>query len=226
MIGARIFAISILWTVLASPLAYAADLSGYRDFQFGMNLPAVAKLAGMNSSEARLIHQRPELIQELNWQPGRSSGLSPDAGAVKDVLFSFCNDELFRIVVNYDRFRTEGLTAEDMIEAISAKYGTAARPAAEIIFPSIYNETVKVIARWEDPQYSFNLVRSSYQPVFALVLYSKRLDARAQTAVTEALRLDEQEAPRREAERQRKQDEENHVKDEKARLANIVSFRP
>jgi hypothetical protein len=226
MISAHILATSILWTVVASPLAYGADLSSYREFHFGMNLPAVVKLVSMNPSEVRVIHQRPKLIQDLDWQAGRYPGSSADAEPVKDILFSFCNGELFRMVVNYDRYKTEGLTAEDMIEGISAKYGTATRPTAEIIFPSIYNETVKVIARWEDVEYSLNLVRSSYQSAFGMVLYSKRLDMLARNAVIEALRLDEQEAPQREAELQRKQAEENRVKEEKARLVNKASFRP
>jgi hypothetical protein len=191
-----------------------------------MNLPAVVKLVSMNSSEARVIHQRPALIQELDWQPTRYPGSLPDADPVKGIVFSFCNGELFRMVVNYDRYKTEGLTAEDMIQGISTKYGAATRPTADIIFPSIFNETVKVIARWEDPQYSLNLVRSSYQPAFGMILYSKQLDALARTAVTEALRLDEQEAPQRDADKQRKQADENRVKEEKARLVNKESFRP
>jgi hypothetical protein len=129
-------------------------------------------------------------------------------------------------VVNYDRYKTEGLTAEDVAAAISAKYGAATRPDAEIVFPSIFNESVKVVARWEDAENSISLVRSSYQPGFAIVMYSKRLDALAQTAVTEALRLDEQEAPQREADLQKKQEVENLVKEAKARLANKASFRP
>src|SRR3989475_12697087 len=102
MIGAHIFAISILSTVLASPLACAADLSSYREFQFGMNLPVVVKLVRMNPSDAKVIHQRPELIQELDWQSVRFPGSSPDTDPVRDILFSFCNGELFRMVVNYD----------------------------------------------------------------------------------------------------------------------------
>jgi|SRR5579864_9160518 len=226
MISAHIFALTISSIVLGAPLACAADLSTYREFQFGMKLPAVVKLVGMSSSEARMIHQRPALIQDLDWQPNRYPGALPDGGPMKGILFSFCNGELFRMVVNYDRYKTEGLTAEDMIEGVSAKYGTATRPAAEIIFPSLYNETVKVIARWEDPQYSFNLVRSSYEPGFAMVLFSKQLDMLAQAAITEARRLDEQEAPQREADRQRKQQEESRVKEEKARLVNKAIFRP
>ena len=59
----------------------------------------------------------------------------------------------------------------------------------------MYNDSEKVIARWEDSQYSFNLFRSSYQPTFGMVVFSKRLDALARLAIVEAIRLDEQEAP-------------------------------
>jgi hypothetical protein len=131
-------------------------------------------------------------------------------------------------VVNYDRYKTEGLTTEDVVEAISAKYGTATKPSAEITYSSsqVYNDREAVIARWEDSQYSFNLFRSSYQPTFGMMAFSKRLDALARAAVVEAIRLDEQEAPQREIERQQKQDEANRATQEKAKLANRPQFRP
>jgi hypothetical protein len=59
-----------------------------------------------------------------------------------------------------------------------------------------------------------------------MVAFSKRLDALARAAVAEAIRLDEQEAPQREIERQKKQDDENRAAQEKARLANKPNFRP
>ena len=214
---------------VSAPLTYAQDLSRYREFQFGMNLLAVAKQADVKPSEARVIHQRPAVIQELEWRPSRSIGSSPQGDPVKEVLFSFYNGELFRMVVNYDQLKTEGLTDEDMVEAISAKYGTATRPEAKIILFSsfqVYNDSEKVIARWEDSQYSFNLFRSSYQPTFGILVLAKRLDALAGAAIVEAIRLDEQEAPEREIERQRKQDEENHAAQDQARLVNKPSFRP
>ena len=37
----------------------AEDFSNYRGLQFGMNLAAAAKQAGMKPSEARVVHQRP-----------------------------------------------------------------------------------------------------------------------------------------------------------------------
>jgi hypothetical protein len=150
------------------------------------------------------------------------------ANPVRAIFFSLYNGELFRIVVNYDRYKTEGLTTEDVVEALSAKYGTATKPAAEVIFSSsqVYNDSEVVIARWEDSQYSFNLYRSSYQPTFGIVGFSKRLDALARVAIAEAIRLDEQEAPQREIERQKKQDDEKRTTQEKARVANKPNFRP
>lgn len=211
-----------------APLTYAQDLSKYREFQFGMNLLAVAKQADVKPTEARVVHQRPALIQELEWRPQRSLSASPETDTVKEVLFSFYNGELFRIMVNYDQYKTEGLTDEDMVEAISSRYGVATKPAAKIILFSsfhVYNDSEKVIARWEDSQYSLNLFRSSYQPTFGLLVFSKRLDARAVAAIAEAMRLDDQEAPQREIQRQKKQDEENRAAQEKARPSNKASFR-
>ena len=110
----------------------AQDLSRYREFRLGMNLLAVAKQADMQPSEARVIHQRPAVIQELEWRPQSSLTSSSQADPVSEVLFTFYNGELFRMVVNYDQHKTEGLTDEDMVEAISAKYGIATRPDAKI----------------------------------------------------------------------------------------------
>ncbi|HUU13636.1 MAG TPA: hypothetical protein VM182_07985, partial [Terriglobia bacterium] len=167
-------------------------------------------------------------IQELKWQPELSLSSSPEADPVGNILFSFYNGELFRIVVSYDRYKTQGLTTKDVVEAISTEYGTATKPAAEIIFSSsqVYNDSEVVIARWEDSQYSINLFRSSYQPTFGLVAFSKRLDALAREAIVEAIQLDEQEAPQREIDRQKKADDENQAAQQKARVANKPNFRP
>jgi hypothetical protein len=86
------------------------------------------------------------------------------------------------MVVSYDQQRTEGLTDRDMVEAISATYGIATQPAAKIVLFSssyIYNDSEKVIARWEDSQSSLNLFRSSNQPRFGMLIFSKRVDALA-----------------------------------------------
>ena len=229
MINTRNLAISVCWLLLWTPLIYAQDLSRYREFQLGMNLLAVAKRSMPGRLKSRYIHQRPALIQELAWRPQRALGSSREAESVNEVLFNFYNGELFRMVVSYDQQRTEGLTDQDMIEAISATYGIATQPAAKIVLFSssyIYNDSEKVIARWEDSQSSLNLFRSSSQPRFGMLIFSKRVDALAQAAIVKAIRLDEQEAPQREIARQKKEGEETRAAQEKARPANKADFRP
>jgi hypothetical protein len=227
MIRARILAMSIAWVVISAPVISAQDLSRYREFQLGMSLVAVAQQVGI-TPEARVLHQRPELIQELIWQPPRILGSSPPEDSVRKVLFSFYNGQLFRIVVNYEWERTEGLTVEDMVEALSVTYGRATLPATEIIssLSRVHTDSDRIMAHWEDPQHSLDLVRPSYASTFGLVVFSKRLEALARAASVEAIRLDEQEAPKWATDRKQKQEDEDHARQETARRANKLTFRP
>jgi hypothetical protein len=211
-----------------APAMGGRDLSRYRGFQFGETLPAVAKQAGLDVSQAKVIHERPALLQELEWPIWLASNFSAPQDPVRTILFSFYNGELFRILVSYDPSATKGLTTEDLTEAISAQYGTATKPAnVAIAFSStqVDNDSEAVIARWENSQYSFDLYRSSYQPTFGMIAFSKRLDALARSATAEAIRLDAVEAPQREIQRQNQEDEKNRESLEKARQVNKSKFR-
>lgn len=215
---------SLLVFETMSAATSAGDLSRYRDFQFGTDLPAVAKQTGTSPSQAKTVHQRPALIQELEWRPlGWSSKTEP----AQDVVFSFYDGELFRIVVNYDREETEGLTTNDIVEVISATYGAATKtPVLGKATQGRYGDREEVLARWEDPQYRFDLIRSSYGPSFRLIGALKRLEAPVEAAILEATRLDHQEAPQRDAARMASEDEAARARLEKARLVNKPKFRP
>src|SRR5882672_4749284 len=67
MITFRNLAITISSAVFFAPLLSAGDLSSYRDFQLGMNLQEAGKQAKMKTSEAKMIHQRPAVIQDLDY---------------------------------------------------------------------------------------------------------------------------------------------------------------
>jgi len=212
---------------VSAPALGGPDLSRYRGFQFGETLPEVARQAGLDVSQAKVIHARPALLQELEWPIWLASRFSSPQDPVRTILFSFYNGELFRILVSYDPSATKGLTNEDLTEAISAQYGIATKPAnIEIVFSStqVYNDSEAIIARWEDSQYSFNLYRSTYQPTFGMIAFSKGLDALARTATAEAIRLDAVEAPQREIQRQNQEDEKNRESLEKARQVNKSKF--
>ena len=103
----------------------------------------------------------------------------------------------------------------------------AVRPAAPAkAVQDPYGDQEEILARWQDPQYRFDLIRSSYGPTFRLVGTLTRLEAPAQAAATEAARLDDKEAPQREAERIAKDEETERAKLDKARLVNKPKFRP
>ena len=95
--------------------------------------------------------------------------------------------------MTYDQHAIHGLTAEDMVQAISTKYGPPARSVGAISFPTneLYRSTEKVIARWEDSQYSINLLRSRFLNSFSLVMFSKQVGAQAEAAIAKSLKLEE-----------------------------------
>jgi len=206
--------------------ALAGDLSRYRNFQLGTDLPTAAKQAGADPSQATLIHRRPALIQELEWRP-QLFYLSSQTEPVKEVVFSFYDGELFRITIDYDRYQTAGLTAGDMVEAISATYGIAAKPTGPAnVPPALYDDQQEVLAEWQDSQYRFDLITASYGPSFRLVGVLKRLEAPFRAAIAEAARLDEKEAPQKEIDRIARKDETERATLEKARIVNKPKFRP
>jgi hypothetical protein len=177
------------------------------------------------------MHRRPSLIQEVVWRPNTSFlSNSANADPVREGLLCFMNDQPFRIIVTYDPGKIEGLTAEDMIEGVSATDSVASRPKIKIAYRSNYGEEAEVPARWENSEYSYNLVRTGDQTSFAMVLYSKRFEGLAQAAIVEAVRLDAVEAPRRELAKQKHEaDAEQVVRDvvrDRARSANKPNFRP
>ena len=60
---------SIAALLVAQQSMPAADLSNYRQFRFGMSSAEVAKLAGLEPSAVTMLHQRPAVIEELEWMP-------------------------------------------------------------------------------------------------------------------------------------------------------------
>ncbi|HXM94435.1 MAG TPA: hypothetical protein VOA64_09310 [Candidatus Dormibacteraeota bacterium] len=220
----RSVGISLVMILLSAPLVRGQDLSKYRNFSLGMSLPELSSQVDLRPLQTKLIQKHPAVIQELTCWPGGSSDYSSQTDSVSQIFFSFYNAELFRILVTYDQDATHGLTAEDMVQAISTTYGTATRPAGEISFPTneLYRSTQKVIARWEDSQYSVNLVRSRFLNSFALVMFSKRLDTQANAAIAKSVRLEGQEDPQKEIDRQKKETDDL----EAARQKNRKIFRP
>ncbi len=165
MIARRACLLGVLALALAAPGAQAQDRSRYREFQLGATVASVAALAGVPASDARTIHARPALMQDLAWRPARrSAGTTPvEADPVQQVAFSFYQDQLFRMVVDYDRQRVEGMTDADMVEGVAAIYGPPSRSAAAgpRALSQVEAESGTALARWDDAAQSVGLFRST-----------------------------------------------------------------
>jgi hypothetical protein len=213
---------------LGGQLAFAQDMSRYRAYALGSSLDSVVAASGARAADAKTLHERPATIQQLEWRAPYVDSRNTLADPVRDISFTFYNDALYQVIVNYDRDRTEGLTNSDIVESLSTAYGvptpssgrTRPSPPAEAFPDSL------VVARWENPESLITLVRGSYTPDFQLILVSKSLGTRARGAVREAIRLDAIEAPRREAEQRKKEAGDASAARDKTRIANKTAFRP
>jgi len=231
MVNARALAI---WTLALAVVPHGIQgqtRASYRNFALGSNVATIAEQAAVAVSEVKTIHERPAVLQDLEWRPARwiggSTAVSTDP--VEQVLFRFYNNQLFRIVVDYNNDRTEGMTDADMIEAISGVYGPQTKPAAgpRRVPSPVEIEAGSAIARWGDAEFTVVLYRtSSYRQAFRMIVTAPALDDAARKAVIQAARLDEREAPQREIARQKKERDAGLAVAEKARVANKAAFRP
>src|SRR5260370_25705377 len=112
----------IFTLLLTAPMVQAKELSKYRAFSLGNSLASVLKHTEQRLSDVKMTHGRPSLVQDLTWWP-KPIRTSFRSDAVEQVLFSFCNGELYKVSVTYDRPSTEGLTSTDTMRPITAQYG-------------------------------------------------------------------------------------------------------
>lgn len=123
----RLMSLCACLVVFSMPLVSAQDRSQYRNFRIGGDLRSIAEQSGVAPPMARVIPPEPAGLQELAWRPHYVRGVARRSDAVARVTFGFYNDQLFRIVIDYERLRTEGMTEADMVGAISKTYGPPTR---------------------------------------------------------------------------------------------------
>lgn len=224
----RAYGFLVAVSLLSGPTVFAQDLSSYRDFVLESSVDTVAAASGVRATEAQTLHTRPAKIQELQWRAPYVNPASPAADPVREVAFTFFNDALYQVVVTYNRDRTQGLTNDDIIQSLSASYGAPGLKSAitRTGLPVGALLENNVLAQWNTAVSSLTLLRDTYSPEFQLVLSSKPLTTRAQSAIREAIRLDALDAPRLEAEQRKKEVDETDAARDKTRSTNKGAFRP
>ena len=214
--------------ILSGQMASAQDVARYRAYALESSVASVVEASGARSADAKTLHARPATIQELQWRAPYVTTTDTMADPVREIAFTFYNDALYQVVVNYDRARTEGLTDKDILDALTATYGAPVSPTAKTRTTppaDAFSDSI-VLARWETAESLVTLVRGSYPPEFQLILMSKPLGTLAQTAIREAVRLDALDAPRRESDLRKKEAGDANAARDKTRTTNKEAFRP
>lgn len=222
----RRIALSLVFALVISGTVGAAELSRYREFELGSSMAAVTAVTQTTARDLKTIHSRPALLQDVVWQPRYMAGTPiANRNSINEIVFSFVNDRLFRMTVTYDRTRTTGLTDADMIAALAELYGTPNGVAAQSKATAV-DAGAAALAEWQQAETQVILQRSRYGDSFSLVITSLPLEVIARKARAEALVLDTQEAPAREAALAKKRADDRHQEEERTRTANKKVFTP
>jgi hypothetical protein len=217
-----------LWVALGGQITQAQDLTRYRGYALEGSLDAVIATSGLRPADAKVRTERPARIQELEWRaPYVGRGVEM-ADPVQTLTFMFYNDALYKITASYDRTRVEGLSTADIVSALSATYGTPLAGSGRAGARRLVDvpPDMVLLAAWESESASMLLLRGGYSSDLRLILVSKALALRAKSAISEGARLDEIEAPRREAERRKQESVDADAARSKTRETNKAAFRP
>ena len=164
---------------LPSSLQRMQDGSIYRTYQIGDDLQSIARKVGVAPPRASLAPQPLGAVLELTWRaPYVRRGAVPPTDPLASLVFSFYEDQLFRIVIDYEHDRTEGMTEADMVAAISRVYGPPLkreRPRGQAsVLPA--PDVATVIALWADGDSSIALLGVESQDAFRMTVTSARLE--------------------------------------------------
>ncbi|MGE3579198.1 MAG: hypothetical protein AB7I25_12130 [Vicinamibacterales bacterium] len=216
----------VLMVLLGTPAA-AAGLDRYRDFALGASTADVLAATAALPRDLRTLHSRPSLLQELSWRPARG-GPGDVHASISAILFSFLDDQLFRITVEYSRSGTEGLSHGDMTAALIAVYGPVSSLPAPSKQRASYDsvDTTRAIAAWREGDASVVLHTSEYSGTFGLVVTSEARESLARKAQAAAVVIDQREAPALESARLKAAAAAAKAADAATRTTNKATFQP
>lgn len=177
----RRIVIASLCIVTCPSLLGAQSRHDYRAYRMGDDAMAIARQLGPPSTTAtapRVLGP----VAELRWRAEYDRrGGTPSGDPVALLVFSFYEDQLFRIVIDYSSDRTEGMTEGDMVAAVSRVYGPPAKrtdpPTAVGLHPR--RPADSVVAQWTDGELQVALLAVRGQTAFRMIVASVPLEASA-----------------------------------------------
>src|SRR3954471_16925798 len=183
--GAFLARTALCWSLLAAAVCVVSADEGlqYREFRLGSTLADVTAIGRTSPTDLVMIHERPALLQQLTWRPRYMTGRPmPDLDSIRDVIFSFVDDQLFRIAVEYDERRTAGLTGDDMVVLLAPMYGTPSSVSKPAATHSTESGGTSDVAKWRRDDSEALLQHTEYTDRFVLVITSIPLERAAARA--------------------------------------------
>jgi hypothetical protein len=217
-----------LCIVTSASLLGAQSRHDYRTYRMGDDALSIAQQIGVPST----VDAVPGVVgpvRELRWRAQRvRPGDAPSDDPVALLVFSFYEDQLFRIVIDYSTERTEGMTEADMVAAMSRIYGPPAKrtdpPNPVGLHPQ--RPADSVVAQWIDGELGVALLAVRDQSAFRVIVASVPLERRARGAGAHEASADLQDWASIDADRPSESIEKGGSKRERTRHANIASFVP
>lgn len=218
--------LAIIGTALA-PLHASAVLSRYRDVALGDSVSAVVEQLRGAQSDVKVLYEQPSLVQELTWRPQRFvSGAAATPDPLGELVLTFHQGRLARMVATYERDKTQGLTDEDLLELLSKVYGLSILESTPLSGPLGRAFPRRAIAGWADLDTLVVLWREEYPGRIGLTITSTAADVALQETIVEGKRLETEDAPKRELARQAAAAAAIKSRDAQIRLDNKAKFRP
>jgi len=202
-------------------------LSRYRGLTLGDPVQVVVDQLNVTSSDVKVVHERPTLIQRITWRPRRLiSGTVVEPDSLGEMVLTFHLERLTSIAVIYDLDRTRGLTNADLHEAFTNTYGTSILVPTPTRTALTSRAEPEIIGRWDDTETLVLLWRESSTNRIKLTVTAIAADRATQEAIADSVRLEESEAPARDLARRANEEAALRARDEKSRSDNKAIFKP
>ena len=208
-------------------LAASQGRPQYRTHAMGDTLLATAHLIGQPVTDATSTPAVAGGVQELRWHARHMRGGHPSAGDPVDrLVFGFFEHRLFRVVVDYAPDRTAGMTAGDMVTAVSSIYGQPLRRTLVSAVERRPRAAESVIAEWKNGDEWVTLLATQGQTAYRIIVVSTALETLARASGAREAPVDRPDWPSIDAARARVDLFGAEPLLQKTRQANIASFVP
>ena len=224
----RLVAVSLFVAASSVSLFGAQTRTFYRTYRMGDDQLTISRQIGVPSAPGTMAGS-PGTVQDLKWRSQYAHrGDARPGDPVARLVFSFYEDQLFRIVIDYASDRTEGMTEADMVAAVSHVYGPPAkriRPTEQAGLPRQQLEDT-VIAEWITGAHHISLLTAGGQAAFRMIVSSVPLEAFARAGGAPDAPADAQDRTSIDAGRLPANGGKAAAARETTRRANIASFIP